>query len=168
MEESEQSDKQTEKGKMNALLPIGAIVVVALFAGVFLLTNKNNTQNQQAADSAPQQTNNTVNTTDNKGVQGASDQADSSVKTVSVDAGSFYYKPNTITVKKGQKVKIVMTSKDMMHDFNIDDLNVHMPVTQSGETGTVEFTADKVGTFEYYCSVGNHRQRGQVGTLTVE
>lgn len=97
----------------------------------------------------------------------SSNQMMESVKTIEVEAGSFYYKPNTITVKKGEKVKIVMKSVSMMHDFNIDELGVKIPIAKDGETGTVEFTADKVGAFEYYCSVGKHRQLGQVGTLTV-
>jgi len=91
-----------------------------------------------------------------------------SIKTIKVEAGSYYYKPNIITVKKGEKVKIIMNSVSMMHDFNIDELGVKMPIVKNGDTGTVEFTADKVGTFEYYCSVGQHRQMGQVGQLTVE
>lgn len=100
----------------------------------------------------------------------ATDSADTAmdVKTITVDAGSFYFKPNEIRVKKGEKIKIVMTSKDMMHDFNIDELSVKMPITKSGTTGTVEFTANQAGTFEYYCSVGQHRANGQVGTLIVE
>lgn len=93
---------------------------------------------------------------------------DSEVRTIELEAGAFYYKPETITVKKGETVKIVMTSKDMMHDFVIDELGVKLPVTQSGETNTVEFTATQAGTFEYYCSVGQHRAQGQVGTLIVE
>jgi uncharacterized cupredoxin-like copper-binding protein len=32
----------------------------------------------------------------------------------------------------------------------------------------VQFVADKTGTFEFYCSVGNHRQMGMVGTLVVQ
>ena len=32
----------------------------------------------------------------------------------------------------------------------------------------VEFTVDKTGTFEYYCSVGQHRANGMVGNLIVE
>src|SRR3989338_6566455 len=36
------------------------------------------------------------------------------VKIVEVEAGSFYFKPNEIRVKKGQKVKIVMKSMSMM------------------------------------------------------
>ena len=98
-------------------------------------------------------------------VAGASD---TTVKTIDVEAGSFYYKPDTITVKKGQKVKIVLHAVSMMHDFNIDELNVKAPITKNGDTSTVEFTPDKTGTFEYYCSVGQHRANGQVGKITVE
>ena len=89
------------------------------------------------------------------------------IKEINMEAGSFYYKPNTITVKKGETVKIVMHSVSMMHDFNIDELNVRMPIVKNGDTGTVEFIADKVGTFEYYCSVGQHRANGQVGKITI-
>lgn len=90
------------------------------------------------------------------------------VRVIAVEAGSFYYEPNEIRVKKGEKVKIEMQSVSMMHDFVIDELGIKMPVAQSGETGVIEFTADTVGSFEYYCSVGNHREQGQIGTLIVE
>lgn len=92
---------------------------------------------------------------------------DINLKTIDIEAGSFYYKPNEISLKKGEKVKIILHSVSMMHDFNIDELNVKLPITKNGETGSVEFTADKVGTFEYYCSVGQHRKMGQVGKLVV-
>lgn len=87
---------------------------------------------------------------------------------VQMEAGSFYYKPNAINAKKGQRVKITLHSVSMMHNFNIDELSVHSPMVQNGDTATVEFTPDRTGSFEYYCSVGRHRQLGQVGTLTVQ
>lgn len=90
------------------------------------------------------------------------------VKTFEIEGGSFYFKPNEIRVNKGDKVKIVLNSVDMMHDFVIDDLNVRTEIIKSGDTGTVEFTADKAGTFEFYCSVGQHRQQGMTGELIVE
>lgn len=93
---------------------------------------------------------------------------DSEVKVIKMDMGAFYYSPNTITVKKGQKVRIELTSKDMMHDFNIDQLGVKSPIVKAGDTATVEFVASQVGEFEYYCSVGQHRKNGQIGTLIVE
>jgi nitrosocyanin len=102
------------------------------------------------------------------GTPTGSTTADSAVKTFNIEAGSFYFKPNELRVKKGDKVKIVMTAVSMMHDFNIDELGVKMPIVNNGKTGTVEFTASKAGTFQYYCSVGQHRKMGQVGTLIVE
>lgn len=106
-----------------------------------------------------------VGKTEDKGEDGQAGMM--AVKTVEMEAGAFYYKPNMLTVKKGEKVKIMFTAIDMMHDFVIDELQVKMPVVKSGNTGSVEFTADKVGTFEYYCSVGKHRANGQVGKLIV-
>jgi heme/copper-type cytochrome/quinol oxidase subunit 2 len=90
------------------------------------------------------------------------------VKTIEMEAGSFYYNPKSVTVKKGQKVVINLKAVDMMHNINIDELNVHSKTVSSGSTITVEFVADKVGTYEYYCAVGQHRQKGQVGTLVVQ
>jgi heme/copper-type cytochrome/quinol oxidase subunit 2 len=96
------------------------------------------------------------------------DEAEFEVRIVEVEAGSFYYEPNEIRVRQGETVRIVMTSVDMMHDFTIDELGVNIPVTKNGETAEVEFTADTLGEFEFYCSVGEHRANGQVGTLIVE
>lgn len=95
-------------------------------------------------------------------------QADAEgVVTIPVEAGSFYYKPNEIHAKQGQKIKIQLKSVDMMHNFVIDELGVNMPVTKGGSSAEATFTADKVGTFEYYCGVGQHRQKGQVGKLII-
>jgi nitrosocyanin len=99
---------------------------------------------------------------------GTTTTTENGVVTINLEAGSFYYKPDQIKVKKGDKVKLVMTSKDMMHDFVIDELGVKLPITKAGSTNTVEFTASEAGTFEFYCSVGQHRAQGQVGTLIVE
>lgn len=91
----------------------------------------------------------------------------SSEKVIEIEAGSFYYKPNVIEVKKGEKVKIIMKSVDMMHDFIIDELGVKMSIVKSGSVGEIDFTADMVGEFEFYCSVGQHRANGQTGILKV-
>ncbi len=89
------------------------------------------------------------------------------VKVFTLEGGSFYYKPNMIEVKKGDKVKVVINSVSMMHDFVIDELDVKSEMAKSGSSTTVEFTASKVGRFEFYCSVGQHRAQGMVGTFVV-
>jgi plastocyanin len=87
--------------------------------------------------------------------------------TFHVDGGSFFYTPNIIQVKKGDKVKIVFKNVGGMHNFLLDEFNVKMDPIKTNETREVEFTADKAGTFEYYCGVGSHRQMGQKGQLIV-
>jgi plastocyanin len=121
----------------------------------------------QMTKSGTQQTNTETETT-TETPAAMTDTENTQVTEISVEAGSFYYKPAVMKIKVGDKVKVTMTAMDMQHDFNIDELDVHMPIVKSGNVGTVEFVATKAGTFEYYCSVGEHRKLGQVGTLTVE
>ena len=94
--------------------------------------------------------------------------SDEGTVTVNIEAGMYYYKPNQIKVKQGDTVKVVMNSIEGMHDFNVDEFNVKTKVIKDGETVEATFVADKVGTYKYYCSVGNHRAMGMVGTLVVE
>jgi plastocyanin len=87
---------------------------------------------------------------------------------ITVEGGMFYFKPNEIKVKKGQPVKITFNNVKGMHNFVIDELNVKSETVNAGGSTTVEFTPDKTGSFEYYCSIGTHRAMGMKGTLVVE
>ena len=89
------------------------------------------------------------------------------VKEFSVDAVPFSFSPSTMSVNKGDTVKITVKNVNGTHDFKIDEFNVSTRTLNTGETQTITFVADKAGTFEYYCSVGNHRAMGMVGTLIV-
>lgn len=161
-------EEQThETKKMNPMVMVAIAVVLVALVGYGLTRSKGETNQPQEAVNTTQETPSTVESSP-EATTGDNAMSDSEVKIFDVEAGAFYYKPNEIRVKKGEKVKIVMKSVDMMHDFNIDELEVKLPIVKSGNTGTVEFTADQTGTFEYYCSVGQHRQNGQVGTLIVE
>ncbi|MDQ5952387.1 MAG: plastocyanin, partial [Patescibacteria group bacterium] len=71
------------------------------------------------------------------------------------------------TVQKGDTVRIIFKNEDGFHDLKIDEFNVATKQIQGGAEETVEFVADKAGTFEYYCSVGKHRDMGMKGTITV-
>lgn len=89
------------------------------------------------------------------------------VKVFNVSGANFRFDPATITVKKGDKVKIIFKPLDMQHDFDITALGIDSPVTVAGETSEIEFTAATAGEFEYFCSVGQHRKNGMVGKLVV-
>ncbi len=156
-----------KKGEINPML-IGGIVVAAVVVGVgaMMMNNKGSMELSKSQTESTQMENQESKPAaqTSPAVAGTENAA----KNIDVEAGSFYYKPNEIRVKKGETVKITLHSVSMMHDFNIDELNVKMPIVKNGNTGTVEFVADKAGTFEYYCSVGQHRANGQVGKIIVE
>lgn len=90
------------------------------------------------------------------------------VKTFTLDANNFSFSPNEIRVKKGDKVKIVMNNTGGFHDWVVDEFNARTERVTGPATTSVEFVADKAGTFEFYCSVGQHRQMGMKGNLVVE
>jgi plastocyanin len=90
------------------------------------------------------------------------------VKEFTISGKNFSFTPSLITVKKGDKVKITFQNTAGFHDFKIDEYGVATKKSQAPDTEVLEFTADKAGSFEYYCSVGNHRSMGMKGILKVE
>ena len=73
-----------------------------------------------------------------------------------------------IVVKRGDTVRIEFTSVGGFHDWKVDEFNVATAQVKDTDGETfVEFVADKTGTFEYYCSVGKHRDMGMKGNLIV-
>jgi plastocyanin len=90
------------------------------------------------------------------------------VKEFNVSGKNFSFTPAVINVKQGDKVKIIFNNTEGFHNFVIDEFNVATKQANSPSTEIIEFTADKVGSFEYYCSVGAHRAQGMKGTLIVE
>ena len=98
----------------------------------------------------------------------ASASGQMTVKSFTVVASNFKFTPSTITVKKGDTVKITFQNSGGSHDFVIDEFKIHSKIIPSGASETVQFVADKSGSFFYYCSVANHRQMGMQGTLIVQ
>lgn len=93
---------------------------------------------------------------------------DQVVKNWAVKSANFSFDPTEIKVKKGDKIKIFLINQEGTHDFVLDEFNVKTDKITGQGTVTAEFTADRVGTFEYYCSVGQHRVMGMKGNLIVE
>lgn len=96
----------------------------------------------------------------------ASKSADA--KEIVVEASNYKFTPTSITVKKGEKTRIVLKNTEGSHDFRVDELNISTAIIQGSQEDFVEFTADKAGKYEFYCSVDGHRQMGMKGTFIVE
>lgn len=89
-------------------------------------------------------------------------------KTFEVKGLNYAYDVKEIRVKLNDMVKINFTNTEGFHDFRIDELGVASQKIGEGKTESLEFVASKAGTFEYYCSVGQHRANGMWGKIIVE
>lgn len=89
-------------------------------------------------------------------------------KTFNITGKNFSFSHTEIRVKKGEIVVINFESTDGFHDWVVDEFNAKTERVSTGGKTSVQFTADKTGTFEYYCSVGPHRAAGMKGNLIVE
>ncbi len=98
---------------------------------------------------------------------------ENNIKTFVVTGENFKFLINgkdnlDLNVKDSEKVRIEFTSTVGFHDFVIDEFQAATKKVKVGESTFVEFIANKKGIFEYYCSVGTHRQQGMKGKLIVE
>jgi len=92
---------------------------------------------------------------------------ETSVREFTIIGGNFKFTPNAMNVKKGDTVKVTFINEEGTHDFVLDEFQVRTKQIAAGQEESVQFVADKVGSFEFYCSVGKHRQMGMKGTLEV-
>ena len=89
-------------------------------------------------------------------------------KTVKMTARQWTFDPDTITVNKGDTVRLEVTSIDVTHGLAISQFGVNVRLIP-GATEIVEFTADKAGTFPFICSVPCGRgHRTMTGQLIVQ
>jgi len=88
--------------------------------------------------------------------------------TPTVRSWELYFEPNEIKVKAGEKVSITFKNIEGVHDFVIDEFDIKTNRINVGENETIEFVPQNPGTYEFYCSVGNHRAMGMKGNLIVE
>jgi plastocyanin len=85
---------------------------------------------------------------------------------IPMTAKKYEFSPSSIHVKKGEHVRLLITAADHDHGFKLPAFDIQQEL-KKGETTTVEFTADKAGTFHFACSrlrpsrnEGRTRRRG--------
>ena len=94
-------------------------------------------------------------------------------KTFSLTAKNFRFymdgvESPELRVKEGDKIRIELVSEQGFHDWVLDEFNAKTSQINAPASSFVEFIVDKKGTFEYYCSVGQHRINGMKGVFIVE
>ena len=86
-------------------------------------------------------------------------------KEIRMTARKYRFDPAVITVKKGQRVRLLITAIDHDHGFELDAFNINQKL-KKGDPATVEFTADRAGTFYFHCShfcgLGHPKMKGKI------
>ncbi len=162
---------ETETPKKNSLLPVVAVVLLLIFAGAYFVKNmKGGSSNPTpvATDDTSNQGADTAAPDTSLDVLTPTPTPSGPVKEFTVNGSSFKFSPATISVKKGDVVKITFKDEDGTHNLVVDGYNVKTNTLQGGSSEIITFAADKIGTFDYYCSVDSHREKGMVGKLTVK
>jgi cytochrome c oxidase subunit 2 len=92
----------------------------------------------------------------------------SGVHEIPMTAKKYDFTPSSIHVKKGEHVRLLIIAADHDHGFKLPAFDIQQEL-KKGETTTVEFTADKAGTFRFACShVCGFGHRGMKAELVVE
>lgn len=88
------------------------------------------------------------------------------VTTIDVTASRFQFDPPTISVTQGDTVRLRLRSLDRAHAVAIKAFRVKTVVPKGGEIVTVEFVADRAGTFAFtcseYCGSGHSEMKGML------
>ena len=153
--------------KIKNLIIVISVLVIFVAAGIYLMMNKPTSQ-QQGAEDVTIYENSTMSNLESSGMDESSESAEGSVKEFTVTGSNFKFDIPEIRVKEGDTVKVTFKNASGHHDFVIDEFNAATAQTNGPSEETVTFVADKVGTFEYYCSVVGHKLLGMKGNLIVE
>ena len=77
-------------------------------------------------------------------------QEPTGTKEIQISVKKWRFDPKVVEVNQGDEVKLVIASKDFDLKFILTSFGVSKTIT-AGEPVTIEFVADKKGTFEFIC-----------------
>jgi plastocyanin len=163
-------EEQKSSSDMTKWIIIAVVAIFLLGGGAYFLKSSSTAVAPSPTDSAISQVFQDSSTapiasTDPSQASVAGQQAN--VKEFTIDGSNYKFAPNTISVNQGDTVKINFKNTGGFHNFVIDEFNAKTKTIPINQEDSIEFVADKAGSFQFYCSVGNHRAMGMVGTLTV-
>jgi plastocyanin len=82
--------------------------------------------------------------------------------------GALKFDKSSLTAKAGKLTIVMDNPSDLPHAVEIEGNGVEVAGDTVMKGGVSEASADlKPGEYEFYCPVGNHKDAGMEGTLTV-
>src|SRR5438046_1891385 len=112
--DEQQSSAAEQKNNLNPLLIVVILIIVGAVGTMLWLGNSKKaptTQGQTQVESSQTQTQQPTTPVATEGAM----EKDSMEQAITVEGGNFFFKPNEIKVKKGEKVKITFTNTGGMH-----------------------------------------------------
>ncbi len=82
---------------------------------------------------------------------------------IKVEASRAGFKPKIVTLRKGETVRVVLSTADDEHCFAVDALRIEKRIVP-GKTTEVDVVVDKAGTLPFYCCLEPDREalRGRI------
>lgn len=88
--------------------------------------------------------------------------------TVTVIARDHQFVPMVITTRTGAHLSIELKNEGRDdHNLTFRTLPLKTDTLSPGQTAKLDMTAPAPGRYPFYCSVGNHAERGMTGLLVV-
>ena len=89
-----------------------------------------------------------------------------SQKLHTINAGNYYYQPSSLTIEQGDTVKFI--NQGGYHDVAVTagPESLSLPAC-SGPCTIGILVFNKVGNYDYICTIGSHASQGMVGTIIV-
>lgn len=146
------------------------IIVALVVVGVVIFTNGGDDTNTNNANTsnANGATEDDDAMMEDKNTNEVMEEETGETKTFTLTGEPYTFSQDEIRVNVGDTVTINFSSTEGNHDWVLDEFNAATDEVSEGESDSVTFVADQAGTFEFYCSVEDHRANGMVGTLIVE
>jgi len=92
-------------------------------------------------------------------------------ETVGLTATDFKFDPDDPAVKPGEVTFDVTNDGETVHNLEVEGPGEEAELPedlQPGDKGSLSVDLSEPGTYEFYCPVGNHKELGMVGEVTVQ
>lgn len=89
---------------------------------------------------------------------------------VNVELKDFEIAPAQMTVRAGEPVRLLVrnTGPQFPHNLRVGTLDIQLRDNlQPGQSGAMDLEFTRPGSYDIWCPVGTHKDRGMVGKLTV-
>jgi plastocyanin len=146
---------------------IVVVVLVVLGSGYYLYTKSSSSSPTSSLYATPTpKASPTPSNIDISPTTTPTPSTSSATKEFTITGHADAFSPSQLTVNKGDIVKITFKPTDTTHTFTLPDFNVDTGNVSSGQTKTVQFVANKSGSFQFYCTI--HKSMGMTGMLIVQ